>query len=210
MFPGLYVILDAESLGESELSIAAELADAGVRLVQYRNKTASSRTLFHACRKLAQLLAPKGTQLIVNDRPDLAAMCPARGVHVGQDDLDVDTARSICGPSLWVGVSTHSVEQLAAANSTSADYIAVGPIFSTGTKKRPDPVVGTEFIRRVRGLTRRPLVAIGGITLERSEEVLRSGADSLAVARDIISGASPGDRAREFLTLVEKVKGSHN
>ena len=210
MFPVLYAILDGESLGKSELAIAAELSEAGVRLIQYRNKKASSRLIFQTCGRLVELLDASGARLIVNDRPDLAGLCGAGGVHVGQEDLEVDAARSICGPSQWVGVSTHNLEQLAAADSSSADYIAVGPIFSTATKRRPDPLVGTEFIRRARQLTRKPLVAIGGVTLENGEEVFRSGADSLAVARDILSAAFPGDRAREFLKLGERFQGSKN
>jgi thiamine-phosphate pyrophosphorylase len=135
----------------------------------------------------------------MNDRADMAALASAGGVHVGQDDLPVEAARRICGPDCWVGVSTHNLEQFRAAAATSADYIAVGPIFATATKKRPDPIVGVEFIRRIRPLTQKPLVAIGGITAERAREVYVAGADSLAVAADLASAADLPARVRAYL-----------
>ena len=147
------------------------------------------------------MLVPRGVRFIVNDRPDIALLTGASGVHVGQDDLGVEEARAICGQRSWVGVSTHTLEQVEAADRTSADYIAVGPVFPTTTKQNPDAVVGTELLRRARQITKKPLVAIGGITLERAEEVYLAGADSLAVIRDLICATSPGERAREYLRV---------
>jgi thiamine-phosphate pyrophosphorylase len=150
-------------------------------------------------------LCPRGVRFIVNDRPDVALLAGAGGVHVGQEDLGVEEARSIGnGARLkdwWVGVSTHTLEQVAAADRTSADYIAFGPIFPTTTKQNPDAVVGTELLRRARQLTLKPLVAIGGITLQRAADVYREGADSLAVVRDLICAPDPGTRAKEFLEV---------
>ena len=117
-------------------------------------------------------------RLIVNDRPDIALLAGAGGVHVGQDDLGVEDARAICGREKWVGISTHTLEQLAQADRTSADYIAIGPIFQTATKKNPDPVVGYEGVRRARELTEKPLVAIGGITRANARSVLDAGAET--------------------------------
>lgn len=201
VFPRLYAIIDPSLLTISELDLAEALAASGVELIQYRNKTASSRHFFEISRKLSSVLGPRGVRLIVNDRPDIALLSGAGGVHVGQDDLSVEDARAICGSDRWVGVSTHSLEQLAAADRTSADYIAIGPIFPTATKKNPDPVVGTELLRKARQMTKKPLVAIGGITLERAAEVYRAGADSLAVIRDLICVPNPGVRAREYLDV---------
>jgi thiamine-phosphate pyrophosphorylase len=201
VFPRLYAIIDPTLLTSSELDLAEALAGSGVELIQYRNKTASSRQFFEISRQLSSVLAPRGVRLVVNDRPDIALLAGAGGVHVGQDDLSVEDARAICGPDRWVGVSTHTLEQLAAADRTSADYIALGPIFSTATKKNPDPVVGTELLRKARRMTKKPLVAIGGITLERAAEVYRAGADSLAVIRDLICVPNPGVRAREYLDV---------
>ena len=203
VFPRLYAIIDPTLLTISELDLAEALAGSGVELIQYRNKTASSRQFFETSRKLSSVLGPRGVRLIVNDRPDIAMLAGADGVHVGQDDLGVDDARAICGKVRWVGVSTHTLEQAAAAERTSADYIAIGPIFPTATKKNPDPVVGTELLRKARQITKKPLVAIGGITLERAAEVYRAGADSLALIRDLICAPDPGVRAREYLDVAE-------
>ena len=204
VFPRLYAIIDPTLLTISELDLAEALAGSGVELIQYRNKTASSRQFFEISRQLSSALAPRGVRFIVNDRPDIALLAGAGGVHVGQDDLGVEDARAICGgltEDRWVGVSTHTLEQVAAADRTSADYIAFGPIFPTATKENPDPVVGTELLRQARQMTKKPLVAIGGITLERAAEVYRAGADSLAVIRDLICAPNPGARAREYLEV---------
>jgi thiamine-phosphate pyrophosphorylase len=201
VFPPLYAIIDPTLLTISELALAESLAGSGVELIQYRDKTASSRRYFEISRQLSNVLGPRGARLIVNDRPDVALLAGAGGVHVGQEDLGVEDARAVCGPDRWVGVSTHTLEQLAAANRTSADYVAFGPIFQTATKKNPDPVVGTELLRQARAITKKPLVAIGGITLERAAEVYRAGADSLAVIRDLICAPDPAVRAREYLDV---------
>lgn len=205
VFPRLYAILDPTLLAISELELAEALAGSGVELIQYRHKTASSRQFFDISRRLSTALVPRGVRLIVNDRPDIALLAGAGGVHVGQDDLSVEDARAVCGPDRWVGVSTHTLEQLTAADRTTADYIAFGPIFPTATKKNPDPVVGTELLRRARQMTKKPLVAIGGITLERAAEVYRAGADSLAVIRDLICAPNPGVRAREYLDVAASI-----
>jgi thiamine-phosphate pyrophosphorylase len=201
VFPRLYAIIDPTLLTISELALAESLAGSGVELIQYRDKTASSRRYFEISRQLSNVLGPRGARLIVNDRPDVALLAGAGGVHVGQEDLGVADARAVCGPDRWVGVSTHTLEQLAEADRTSADYVAFGPIFQTATKKNPDPVVGTELLRKARAITKKPLVAIGGITLERAAEVYRAGADSLAVIRDLICAPDPAVRAREYLDV---------
>ena len=206
VFPRLYAILDPSLLTISELVLAETLAGSGVELIQYRNKKAPSRELFEISLRLSTALAQRGVRFIVNDRPDIALLAGAGGVHVGQGDLGVEEARAICGRQRWVGVSTHTLEQVAAADRTSADYVAFGPIFPTTTKQNPDAVVGTELLRRARQMTRKPLVAIGGITLERAAEVYAAGADSLAVVRDLICAASPGERAREYLETAASAK----
>ena len=201
VFPRLYAIIDPTFLAVSELALAETLAGSGVELIQYRDKTGSSRHFFEVSRQLCSALGPQGVRFIVNDRPDIALLAGAGGVHVGQEDMGVEDARAVCGADRWVGVSTHNLEQLVAADRTSADYIAFGPIFPTATKKNPDPIVGTELLQQARKATTKPLVAIGGITLERAEEVYRAGADSLAVIRDLICASDPGVRAREYLAV---------
>jgi thiamine-phosphate pyrophosphorylase len=202
VLPRLYVILDAGLLTVPEIECAQELADAGVRLVQYRNKRASARELLDSSRKLVSQLAPLKVLVVVNDRPDVAALAGAQGVHVGQEDLDAEKARQVVGTEKLVGVSTHNLEQFQSAAASSADYIAIGPIFATGTKSNPDPVIGTEFIRKVSLLTDKPIVAIGGITLERAPEIIESGADSVAVISDILRAHEPGMRARQYIDLL--------
>lgn len=203
VLPRLYVILDAALLTVPETECAEKLAAAGVRLLQYRNKRASARELFESSKRLSSLLIPQGVTFVVNDRADVAMAAEAGGVHVGQEDLGAEAARSVIGDGKLLGVSTHNLEQFRQAADTSADYVAVGPVFSTSTKANPDPVVGIELIRQVRSLTNKPIVAIGGITLERAAEVMRAGADCVAVISDILLARDPGVRARQYIELLE-------
>src|SRR5882672_1790973 len=131
VFPRLYAIIDPALLTISELALAEALAESGVELIQYRSKAATSRQFFEISMQLSKSLGPRGARFIVNDRPDIALLAAAGGVHLGQEDLGVEEARGICGQDRWVGVSTHTLEQVAAADRTSADYIAFGPIFPT-------------------------------------------------------------------------------
>jgi thiamine-phosphate pyrophosphorylase len=203
VLPRLYVILDATLLNNSPYDCAQELAAAGVRLMQYRDKAASAREVLQTSRELVLSFKPHGASLVVNDRPDVAALAGAAGVHLGQDDLSPEQARAVVGKEMWIGASTHSPEQFRRAAATSADYIAVGPIFATTSKANPDPVVGLELLRQVRPLTDKPIVAIGGITLERAASVIAAGADSVAVIRDVLRAAKPGERARCYLETLD-------
>ncbi|MGA7223200.1 MAG: thiamine phosphate synthase [Candidatus Acidiferrales bacterium] len=207
MFPALYAILDAtpNHPPESTLSFAEKLAAAGVELIQLRAKGLSSRRFHELSAALVSRFASHPVRVIVNDRPDIAAIAGAQGVHVGQEDLPVADARKICPPPQWVGVSTHNLEQLRAADLTLADYIAVGPVFPTVTKENPDPVVGLEFLRAARKITRKPLVAIGGITVQSARDVFRAGADSVAVISDLAAALDPVQRAREYLAIAIQV-----
>jgi len=206
VLPRLYVILDAALVTIPETECAERLAASGVRLLQYRNKRANARKLFESSKRLTSLLIPKGVTFVVNDRADVAAAADASGVHMGQEDLRAEAARWVIGEGKLLGVSTHNMEQFKEAAATSADYVAIGPVFSTSTKANPDPVVGIEMIRRVRGLTDKPVVAIGGITLERAAEVIRAGANSVAVVSDILLAPDPGQRARQYIELLEAAK----
>lgn len=206
VLPRLYVILDATLITSPERDCAASLAEAGVRLLQYRNKSAPARQYLESSRELAEALLPQGVTFFVNDRPDVAFLAGANGVHVGQDDLDVEQARHLVGGDKLVGVSTHNLEQFQQAAASSADYIAVGPIFSTSSKSNPDPVVGVDFIRKMRALTDKPIVAIGGITLERATSAIEAGADSVAVISGILSAPNPAQRARQYLETLKAAK----
>jgi thiamine-phosphate pyrophosphorylase len=136
----------------------------------------------------------------MNDRADLCIAAGFEGLHVGQDDLLPKSARRIIGADRGLGVSTHNPEQLAEADKTSADYLAIGPIFATGSKANPDPIVGPDGLRRARELTRKLLVAIGGITRANARSVLDAGADSVAVISDLLR--DPGKSAGEFLRVL--------
>jgi thiamine-phosphate pyrophosphorylase len=209
LFPAVYAILDAtpDQTADALESRAHALLAAGIQLLQLRAKRIPPRQF----QKIANSLlahAPDGARIIVNDRPDIASMVAAGGVHVGQDDLPVDAARKICPAPQWVGVSTHNLAQLRAADTTSADYIAVGPVFPTRTKENPDPVVGLELLRQARKITRKPLVAIGGITVQSAGEVFRAGADCVAVISDLMSAADPAQRAREYLAIAQQTNSS--
>jgi thiamine-phosphate pyrophosphorylase len=207
--PRLYAIVDAERIGSaSPLAICRMLLDAGVRLIQYRDKKASSRDLFEVSRELQACVRQAGGIFIVNDRADVALAVDADGVHVGQEDLPVELARRVLGKKKVIGFSTHSAEQVGEADETSADYIAFGPIFLTQSKEKPDPVVGLAALRQARKLTGKPLVAIGGITVENAPAVIAAGADSLAVIRDLLQAPDVTQRAREFLRACEGAAGS--
>jgi thiamine-phosphate pyrophosphorylase len=208
MLSPLYPVLDAGFLPVSGVareerlrSLIAELLNAGVTLLQYRNKAGSAAEVL-ADALLLRASAPVGScRLILNDYPALAVEAGFDGVHVGQTDMSPEAARGIVGPGRILGVSTHNPEELAAANLSSADYLAIGPVFATSSKANPDPVVGLDGVRRARALTGKPLVAIGGITLEKCKAVRDAGADSVAVISGLFAsapGRSPGKIARDF------------
>jgi thiamine-phosphate pyrophosphorylase len=144
--------------------------------------------------------APYSVRLIMNDRADLCLAAGFDGVHVGQDDLSPEAVRRIVGSERWVGVSTHNAEQVREADLTQADYIAIGPVFSTSSKEKPDPVVGLDGVRRARELTGKPLVAIGGITRANAASVIEAGADSVAVISDLLR--EPRKSAEAFLSIL--------
>jgi thiamine-phosphate pyrophosphorylase len=198
--PRLYAILDAASFSKTEdLMVSAEqLSAGGCTLLQYRNKSGNPRVMLEQARELKRRVG--GTaKLIMNDRADLALVAEFDGVHVGQEDLSPEAVRSIIG-GRWLGVSTHNPQQLHEADRTSADYLAIGPVFSTSSKDKPDPVVGLEGVRQARLLTRKPLVAIGGITQASAASVIEAGADSVAVISDLLR--EPRKSAEEFFRIL--------
>jgi thiamine-phosphate pyrophosphorylase len=198
-----YPILDSDLLaaaGVDTLELARVLTAAGARLVQFRHKAAYTRETYEQARAIGHIIQQAGGRYIINDRADVALMLGADGVHLGQDDLPPAAVRQIAGDKLFVGFSTHNEEQLRAGDREPVDYLAIGPIFGTSSKANPDPVVGVEELRRLRAMTEKPLVAIGGITRERAPEVLAAGADSVAVLSDIF-GDDLNARAAEWAKL---------
>jgi len=196
----LYAILDSSCFPDAPhlFQAADELVRAGVLIVQYRNKNGIAREMLAHAREL-QARTGARAKLIMNDRADLCLVAEFDGLHVGQDDLSPESARKIVGQR-WLGVSTHNPEQVAEADLTSADYIAVGPVFSTTSKTNPDPVIGLAGVRRARELTHKPLVAIGGITRGNCRSVIDAGADSVAVISDLVQ--QPAKSAEEFLRIL--------
>ncbi|MGH9556057.1 MAG: thiamine phosphate synthase [Terriglobales bacterium] len=199
--PRLYAIVDVASLGaHTLLDFSKELLAGGVALVQYRNKTGSARQMLDDARSLRRLVGERA-QLILNDRTDLALAADCAGVHLGQEDLSAESARAVAGERLLIGVSCHNLEQVKTADAGPADYIAVGPVFGTTSKARPDPVAGLEGVRAARAATRKPLVAIGGITRANGRQVIEAGADSVAVISDLVT--EPKKAAQDFLRLLK-------
>jgi thiamine-phosphate pyrophosphorylase len=201
LIPRLYAILDPSTFRENQTMFRAaeDFAAAGVSLIQYRNKSGNARQMLDHAREL-KLRLEKSVKLIMNDRPDLALVADFDGVHMGQDDLSPEGTRKVIGDTLWLGLSTHNPAQVRVADRTPADYIAVGPVFATGSKVNPDPVIGLEGVHRARELTRKPLVAIGGITRANCRSVIDAGADSVAVISDLLR--EPGKSAEAFLRLL--------
>ena len=205
--PRLYAIVDFAGPAEEDparttaalVAFAAELLAGGATLLQYRNKGCGARRILDDARALRRVTQGKA-RLLLNDRADLCLAAECDGVHLGQEDLSPDAARRIVGDRLWVGVSTHSVEQVKEADRAPVDYIAVGPVFATASKQRPDPVIGLEGVRAARRSTSKPLVAIGGITRANCRSVIEAGADSVAVIADLL--AEPRKAAEEFLSIL--------
>ena len=220
--PKLYAIADCGVLRQREISLrnfAEQLAEAGLGLVQLRYKGGQPQAVLKAAAVLREAFAGGGCTLILNDRADLAVLAGWDGVHVGQGDLLPEDAKRVMagigthlspgregwgtGVSGIVGVSTHTEDQVLAANASCADYVAVGPVFATGTKLDASPVVGLDFLKRARALTSKPMVAIGGITRQNARSVLDAGADSIAVISGLFApGESVEKVARDFLEIL--------
>jgi thiamine-phosphate pyrophosphorylase len=179
--------------------VAEELVSAGVTILQYRNKAGDARKMLADAKDLRSRLGSRAT-LIMNDRADLCLAADFDGVHLGQDDLSAGAARRIIGREKLLGISTHNPEQVVEAEASAADYVAIGPVFTTASKGNPDPVIGLDGVRRARALTRKPLVAIGGITRANCRSVIEAGADSVAVISDLVR--EPGKSAEEFLRIL--------
>jgi len=202
--PKLYAIVDVTCFApqlrttNSIVEFARDLGEGGVTLLQYRNKEGDTRAMVKHAREIKRVLEDK-VSLIMNDRADICVAMGYDGVHLGQDDLSPEGARLVVGERI-VGVSTHNREQVKLADESPADYIAIGPVFPTTGKKNPDVVVGLDGVRMARKATKKPLVAIGGITRQNAKSVFEAGADSVAVISDLLS--APKRAAEEFLRIL--------
>jgi thiamine-phosphate pyrophosphorylase len=202
----LYPIVDQEFIESRGIAlgrITEGLKAAGVSLLQYRNKVGAPPSIRRHASVIWEVFAGSDCRLILNDYADLVKPAGFGGVHVGQGDISVEEARRVVGVERWVGVSTHNDEQVRIANETSADYVAVGPVFATVTKLNAEPVVGLEGVRRTRALTKKPIVAIGGITRANARSVIDAGADSVAIISALfVEGETVEKVAGDFLELL--------
>jgi thiamine-phosphate pyrophosphorylase len=189
MLPSFYPILDPEIAARHRIdpiAAAEQILEGGATILQFRHKGFFSREVFAQLERVAELCRDARVLFVVNDRADLAALTGA-ALHLGQDDLTPSAARKVVGAKTLIGFSTHNELQLRAAQAEPADYLALGPIFGTASKQNPDPVVGLDELRRLRQLTDRPLVAIGGITRANAQSVLAAGPDSVAIIGDLFA-----------------------
>jgi len=183
----------------------AEIVDAAVRggvtMVQLREKAATTRAFLEEARALKALLGPLGIRLVVNDRLDIALAVDADGVHVGQTDLPVEEVRRFAGPGKIVGLSITDATQIMRPDAAAADYLGIGPIYQQQTKDDASTPLGVEGFRRLRALTRKPVLAIGGLKPDNSAAVLAAGADGIAVVSAIVAADEPEAVARDFMRL---------
>jgi thiamine-phosphate pyrophosphorylase len=207
LLPRVYPIIDTATLAGlnfGPVRAAAALLEGGARILQFRHKGFWSREVFAQAEEIAALCRSSPASFIVNDRADYAGLLDA-GLHLGQEDLLPADARAVIGNTPTIGYSTHNSDQMRAAESEPVDYVAFGPVFTTASKERPDPTVGIAGLRAVRTLTKRPLVAIGGITRENASICWKAGADSVAIIADLLpnpcTAISIRDRMAEWLRL---------
>lgn len=204
-----YPILDTETVARREVGpveAASRILEGGARTLQLRHKGFFSREVFQQAREIAALCRETGALFVMNDRADIVRLLGA-ALHLGQDDLPPADARRVLGDDAFIGFSTHNEKQLRAAASEPVDYLALGPIFGTASKVNPDPVVGLDELRRLRPLTARPLVAIGGITRANARGVIEAGADSVAVIGDLFpEDGNIRGRVEEWISVVTGVQ----
>ena len=210
--PPLCAVLDVEAIsrfGWAVEDLARACLDGGARFLQIRAKPLPAGPLLQLTDRIVRLAAPCQALVIVNDRADIARLAGAHGVHVGQDDLSPDAVRRAFGSSVAIGLSTHDVDQIARALEQPIDYLAVGPVYATRTKETGYDPVGLELVRAARQAAADrgvPVVAIGGITLDRAVEVIESGAASIAVISDLFTGNDPETRTRAFVERLETAR----
>lgn len=199
MLTGFYLILDESWASRcSLLEVLGQAGEAGVKLVQYRNKAGTMRQAYREAHTLRRVAAEQAMAFIVNDRCDLALAVEADGVHLGQTDLPIRLARKVVGDQMCIGISTHNPEQVRMATEEGADYLGFGPIFSTDTKVNHDPVVGIEGMSAVRRLTTLPIFAIGGITPVAVPALKAAGANGVVVASVILDSVDRPSMFAQF------------
>ena len=206
--PKIYPITDVALSGLTHADQVIALVEGNARFVQIREKKAPSDEFYRSVADCLKIARAADTKIIVNDRVDIALVAGAHGVHLGQTDLPPTEARKLLGEKAVIGISTHSIEQAMLALEMPVDYIAFGPVWPTGTKVNPDPVVGLELLREVKRLVgETPLVAIGGIDRSNLLATYSAGADTVAIISELYRGPEP--IAVQFQDLVEIANVKH-
>ncbi len=199
MIPKVYPITDTQISQRTHAEQVELFAAGGATLVQLRDKHAALRAFYEAAQQAMLIARSLGVRIIINDRVDLALAVGADGVHLGQDDLPPEQARALLGTEKIIGYSTHNLKQAMEADLLPVDYLAIGPVFATSTKENPDAVVGLAGVREVKERINKPLVAIGGITLDHAASVMAAGANSIAIISDLLSAPRPSERLHAWL-----------
>jgi len=194
------------SRGRSTLEIVRAAVRGGVSCVQLREKTCSTREFIEEALKLKAFLDSSGVALIINDRVDVALAVAADGVHLGQSDMPLAAARSIVGDSMVIGISAESLRDAVEAESGGADYLGVSPIFATPTKTDTAAPLGLAGLQAIRRAVKIPLVGIGGLNRSNAAEVVRSGADGVAVVSAIVAAEDPEQAARELKREIDTAR----
>jgi thiamine-phosphate pyrophosphorylase len=203
----LYVITDEGIAGgRSHAGIAQQAVLGGADIIQLRDKSLSCRELAVVGREIAGITRKAGAVFLVNDRVDVAVACGADGVHLGQDDMRVSTARQLGPPGFIIGVSVGTVKEAVAAEREGADYVALSPVFSTASKENAGPGYGLDRLREIRRAVSLPIIAIGGINLQNVQDVIAAGADGIAVISSVVASPDITGAARELKGLVRESK----
>ncbi len=211
MNPSLYLVTDGPLSKRRAVDwIVAQALKGGVTMVQLREKEASTRDFLALAEKVLALTRPSRVPLLINDRVDVALAVDADGVHLGQNDMDYAVARRLLGPDKIIGLSVESVEQAEAAQSIDVDYLGVSPIYRTPTKEELRTAIGIDGLRRIKKFTRHLLVAIGGMNKETIPDVVRAGADGIAVVSAICSSDDPRLSAEELINSISEVRNEAN
>lgn len=202
------ITAEEHSLGRSNIEVVARMIDSGLKVIQYREKDRTARQKYRECLKIREMTREAGVTFIVNDHADLALLVDADGLHLGQDDLPPEKIRELVGEEMIIGLSTHSPAQAEAAVRSGVDYIGVGPIFATKTKKDVCEPVGLEYLEYVVKNIRLPFVAIGGIKEHNIAEVSHRGASCIALVTEIVGVEDIGAKVRALRSVLSRKEES--
>lgn len=202
ILPKIYPIIDTTYVLPSDVNkVALSLIKGGAGIIQLRSKNLNPKETYETANNLRELLIKEQVTFIINDRPDIAKICESDGIHIGQEDLPIEVVRKILGPEKIIGMSTHNIKEAEKAQAEGADYISLGPIFVTKTKKNAREVRGLKLLKEITSKIDIPLVAIGGINEENLKDVLKNGALSCAVISDILLADNIEEKIKKLIEI---------